>query len=397
SWLDILYKGFGMGCTIMPDGLAEHRCLPYDTGSDTMKKMNGWGVAAVLLTIATASAISSCTTDYVTGRKTFSLISESQEVEIGKEADPQIVAEYGLYDDPSLDEFVSALGARLAAVSQRPQLNYTFRVLDSPVVNAFALPGGYVYVTRGILAYFNSEDELAGVLGHEIGHVVARHSAEQLSRQQLAGLGLGLGVVLWEDFRPYAELAGAGLGLLMLKYSRGQESEADLLGVEYSTELGYNAHKMAGFFGTLQALSGGGGQGLPSFLSTHPDPGDREVRVNRLAGEWQQKVNYKPLDTDPHAYLKRIDGIVYGDDPRQGYVENGVFYHPTMRFKFPVPSGWQVTNSASTVLMTSPEKNAVIQLKMGSALSKRTDMFSCSTVTQSRTNMQRIPDPLWQR
>jgi predicted Zn-dependent protease len=332
-----------------------------------MSRRNKRITLVVLLAITTVLSFSSCTTDYVTGRKTFSLISESQEAAMGKEADPQIVAEYGLYDDADLGEFISVLGGRLAKESQRPQLEYTFRVLDSPVVNAFALPGGYVYVTRGILAHFNSEDELAGVLGHEIGHVVARHSAEQMSRQQLAGLGLGLGVVLWEDFRPYAEVAGAGLGLLLLKYSRGQESESDLLGVEYSTKLGYDAHRMADFFGTLNALSGGGRQGLPSFMSTHPDPGDREVRVNGLAGEWQQKVNYGPLNTEPADYLKRIDGIVYGDDPQQGYVENNVFYHPKMRFQFPIPADWEVVNSPSTVLMASPDKKAMIQLRMGKA------------------------------
>jgi predicted Zn-dependent protease len=324
-------------------------------------------IPALMLSVLLITSFSSCTTDYVTGRKTFSLISESQEVAMGKEADPQIVAEYGLYENDDLALFISNLGKQLGKESHRPQLEYTFRVLDSPVVNAFALPGGYVYVTRGILAHFNSEDELAGVLGHEIGHVVARHSAEQLSRQQLAGLGLGLGVVLWEDFRPYAEIAGASLGLLLLKYSRGQESESDMLGVEYSSKMGYDAHRMAGFFGTLKALSGESGQSLPSFMSTHPDPGDREVRVNRLAGEWQQKINYKPLNVDRYDYLKRIDGIVYGDDPRQGYAENGMFYHPTMLFQFPLPTEWKLMNSPSTVIMGSPDKKAVIQLTLGKA------------------------------
>ncbi|UCH84589.1 MAG: M48 family metalloprotease [Candidatus Latescibacterota bacterium] len=332
-----------------------------------MKKKNIRVTLIGFLLVGLLGSMSSCTTDYVTGRKTFSLISESQEVAMGKEADPQIVAEYGVYDDPDLAAYVSNLGKQLAEKSHRPQLEYTFRLLDSPVVNAFALPGGYVYVTRGILAHFNSEDELAGVLGHEIGHVVARHSAEQLSRQQLAGLGLGLGVVLWEDFRPYAEMAGASLNLLLLKYSRGQESESDMLGVEYSSKLGYDARDMAGFFGTLKALGAESGQSLPSFMSTHPDPGDREVRVNRLAGEAQQKAGYKPLNVDRYEYLRRIDGIVYGDDPRQGYVENNVFYHPEMRFQFPVPADWIVMNTPSTVLMASPDKKAVIQLTLGKA------------------------------
>ncbi|UCG52330.1 MAG: M48 family metalloprotease [Candidatus Latescibacterota bacterium] len=330
-----------------------------------MKTKNGRIGGLTLVVALFLMALGSCTTDYVTGKRTFSLVSESQEVALGKEADPQIVAEYGLYDDPELGAFIDQLGKRLAAKSQRPQLEYTFRVLDSPIVNAFALPGGYIYVTRGILAHFNSEDELAGVLGHEIGHVVARHSAEQISRQQLAGLGLGLGVVLWEDFRPYAELAGFGMGLLLLKYSRGQESESDMLGVEYSTKLGYDAQEMAGFFGTLKRMRGESGQGLPSFMSTHPDPGDREVRVGQLANEWQQKVAYQPLNKNRYDYLKRIDGMVHGDDPRQGYVEKNVFYHPALRFKFPVHADWQVVNSPSTVMMVSPDEKAIIQLRLG--------------------------------
>jgi predicted Zn-dependent protease len=311
--------------------------------------------------------IMSCTTDYVTGKQTFSLVSESQEVAMGKEADPQIVAQFGSYDDPKLSAFVADLGQRLARKSQRSQLTYTFRVLDSPVINAFALPGGYVYVTRGILANFNSEDELAGVLGHEIGHVVARHSAEQMSRQQLAGLGLGLGSLVSEKFAQFAELAGTGISLMFLSFSRAQESESDMLGVEYSTKLGYDAHKMAGFFRTLKRMSEGSGQSLPSFLSTHPDPGNREVKVNQLTNEWQRKVQYRPLNKDPKDYLNRIDGIVYGDDPQQGYVENQMFYHPGLRFQFPVPQGWKAINSPTVVQMVSSGEDAIIQFTLGKA------------------------------
>jgi predicted Zn-dependent protease len=320
---------------------------------------------AVLLLCLSLTGMGSCTTDYVTGKRTFSLVSESQEIEMGREADPAIVAEYGLYDDAELTEYVARLGQSLAKVSQRSQLTYTFRILDNPIVNAFALPGGYVYVTRGILAHFNSEDELAGVLGHEIGHVVARHGAEQMSRAQLAGLGLGLGSILSEDFAQFADLAGAGLGLLFLKFSRSQESESDMLGVEYSTRVGYNAHEMAGFFQTLKSMSDESGQSLPNFLSTHPDPGDRETKVHELAREWQAKVPYEPLNKSKHEYLQRIDGIVYGDDPQQGYVENNTFYHPKMRFQFPIPAGWNLVNTPSTVQMSSSDKKAAAQLTLG--------------------------------
>lgn len=318
-------------------------------------------------------AIAGCAKDYVTGKRTFSLVSESQEIAMGKEADPQIVAEYGLYDDDDLAVYVSNLGQALAKESQRSQLDYTFRVVDSPIVNAFALPGGYVYMTRGILAHFNSEDALAGVLGHEIGHVVARHGAEQMSRQQLAGLGLGIGVLVSADFARFADYAGVGLNLLLLSYSRSQESESDRLGVEYSTKLGFNAHRMADFFGTLQQMSAQSGATLPSFLSTHPDPGDREVEVNRLADEWQQKIVYQPRGVKRIEYLQRIDGIVYGDDPRHGYVAGQMFYQPTMRFGFAIPANWDLMNSASTVMMIDSKKQAAVKLTLGRTASPDTE------------------------
>jgi predicted Zn-dependent protease len=322
----------------------------------------------ILIILACCGVLAvSCTTDYVTGKKTFSLVSESQEVAMGKEADPQIVAQYGLYDDEELSVFIDNLGQALARKSHRPQLDYTFRVLDSEIVNAFALPGGYVYVTRGILAHFNSEDELAGVLGHEIGHVVARHGAEQMSRQQLAGLGLGLGAAVLKDLEEFAEAAGFGVQLLLLRYSRGQESESDRLGVEYSTRLGYDSHRMATFFQTLKRMSEQSGQSLPSFMSTHPDPGDRETTVHALTEEWQSKVNYTPLNKNPDDYLKMIDGIVFGPDPRQGYVDNGMFYHPSLVFQFPVPNDWRLMNTPHAVFMVSPDEKAIIQMTLTEA------------------------------
>jgi predicted Zn-dependent protease len=319
----------------------------------------------VLMVFLPACLALSCAKDYVTGKRTFNLMSESQEIALGKEADPQIVDEYGLYDDPKLAEFVNRVGQDIVRVCHRPNLQYTFRVVDSPIVNAFALPGGWVYFTRGILAHFNSEAEMAGVMGHEVGHVTARHGAEQQSKGQLAQLGLGLGSVLSEDFNRFSGIAQLGVGLLFLKFSRGQESESDRLGVEYSTRLGYNAHEMANFFRTISRLSGEGGERLPGFLSTHPNPDDREVRVNQLANEWQAKVPYQPKNLNRWDYLRMIDGIVYGEDPRQGFVENGMFYHPQLRFQFPVPDKWLVANSPRSVDMQSPEKNAGIQFTLG--------------------------------
>jgi len=327
--------------------------------------MHSKKVQAVFL-VALLALLSGCARDYVTGKRTFSLVSEADEIAMGRQADPEIIAEFGLYDDPRLAAYVDSIGQAIARVSHRPNLKYTFRVVDSPVVNAFALPGGWVYFTRGILAHFNSEAELAGVMGHETGHVVARHGAEQMSRAQLANLGLGLGSVLSPEFAKYSRLAQTGLSILFLSFSRGQESEADRLGVEYSTKLGYNAHEMANFFKTIERMSAGR-ESVPSFLSTHPNPADREATVNRLADEWQQKINFQPKHVRKIDYLRRIDGIVFGEDPRQGFVEGNMFYHPQMRFQFPVPAGWQLTNSPVVVHMLDPNKKAAIQFAAAKA------------------------------
>jgi predicted Zn-dependent protease len=306
-----------------------------------------------------------CAKDYVTGKSRLSLISESQEIAMGAEADPSIVAEFGAYDDADLAAFVDGIGQSMAKISHRPTLKFTFRVVDSPVVNAFAVPGGFVYFTRGILAHFNDEAELAGVMGHEIGHVTAQHGVEQMSKAQLAGLGLGLGSILSEDFRRFGNLAQTGVGILFLKFGRDDESESDLLGVEYSTRAGYDAQHMARFFRTISRITEKAGGGPPTFLSTHPNPENREARVGALAKEAQQKYPGPKGGTDRAAYLRRIDGIVYGDDPRQGFVENGYFYHPELKFQFSVPAGWQVANQPSQVQMISPQKNAAIQFSLG--------------------------------
>jgi len=315
----------------------------------------------ILIALSLVLLVAACAKDYVTGKRTFTLYSEADEIKLGKEADPQIVAEYGAYDDDGLVAYVNSVGQEIAKVSHRPELSYTFRVVDSPVINAFALPGGYVYFTRGILAHFNSEDELAGVMGHEIGHITARHGIERMSQAQIIGGSLQIGAALSETFQKYSGIAAAGVGLVFLKYGRDQESESDRLGVEYSTKIGYDSHRMAGFFRTLAGMREGSGQSLPSFLSTHPDPGDREVRVNQLTDEWRGQIDYKPLNKDPNDYLERIDGIVYGPNPRHGYVEKNQFYHPDLAFQFPVPDKWQLINSASTVMIVSPEKDAVIE------------------------------------
>ena len=307
----------------------------------------------------------SCALNPVTGKRELMLMSSADELAMGQQTDPQILQTYGKYEDADLAGYVSALGKKLGALSHQPELAYTIRVLDSPVVNAFAVPGGYVYLTRGILAYLNDEAELAGVLAHEIGHIAARHSAQQYSKAQFAQLGLGLGSVLSKTFRKYADVAQAGVGLLFLSFSRSDEREADALGVEYSAKAGYDSNHMANLFDSLERLNPGEVQGgLPGWFSTHPNPENRIAAIKRDTQVWREKIQQTRFAVNRDQYLKQIDGIVFGEDPRQGYVEGNVFYHPELRFQFPVPAGWKVNNTASQVQMINQDQNAVILFSM---------------------------------
>jgi len=292
-------------------------------------------------------------------------MSESQEISMGQSSDPSIVAQFGLYDDPVIQSFIQEKGKEMAAISHRPDLPYTFKVLDSPVINAFALPGGPVYFTRGILAHFNNEAQFAGVLGHEIGHVTAKHSAKRYSNGMLAQVGLMAGMIFSETFRTMGDAAGQAMGLLLLKHGRDAESESDMLGVTYSSKIGYDSHEMAGFFQTLNRLQEASGQAIPNFLSTHPNPADRYDKVHEMSDNLQEIANYDYYKINRNEYLHMIDGIVYGEDPRQGFTENYVFYHPALKFFFPYPSNWNLINSPQAVMIGPKDGKAMIQFTLG--------------------------------
>ena len=319
---------------------------------------------ALFFAAAAAGPMAGCATNPATGSKEISLVSRGRELEMGKEADPAIVAEYGLYGDPALASYVDSLGQRLAKVSHLPGLDWHFRLLDSPVVNAFALPGGYIYVTRGILAYMNSEAQLAGVLGHEIGHVTARHTAQQLTQQQIAQVGLIAGTIFVEQFRPYSGLAAQGLGILFLKYSRDHETQADELGIQYAVRAGYDPREIPATYATLKRISERQGQSLPNFLSTHPDPGDREIRTRQLAQASVSSQN-DGLVIGTALYRRKIEGMIFGDDPRAGYFEDSRFYHPDLAFQMIFPSGWKTLNTPSAVSAQSEALGAQMQVTLG--------------------------------
>lgn len=309
--------------------------------------------AARLAPALALGLLAGCATNPVTGERELMLVSERQEEELGREGDREIVAQYGVVEDPALQSYVEDVGRRLVAVSHRPDMKFTFRILDDPVVNAFALPGGYVYVTRGILPYLPSEGALALVMGHEVGHVTARHGAQRLTRQQLLGLGIGISTLMGERFALVTGLASAGGQLLMLGYGRDDERQSDQLGVTYGTRAGFDTSDGAAFFDTLSRLSGGRGS-LPSWLSTHPDPGERSEEVRKLSRRAAAELG-RPLASDREGYLRRLEGLVFGRDPRQGYVERGWVNHPDLAFRFPVPGGWSMHNMAAQIQLTAPD------------------------------------------
>jgi predicted Zn-dependent protease len=314
-----------------------------------------------VFSIASMLFLNSCAVvNPVSGKKQLLVMSEQEEIALGKSSDPQVIAEFGSYDDPKLQAFINEKGQEMVKVSHRPNLPFQFKVVDSDVVNAFALPGGYVYFTRGIMAHFNNEAEFAGVLGHEIGHVTARHGALQQRSQILSGIGLIGVLIAVPGAAQFAEPLSQGMQLLLLKNSRDHESQSDELGVQYSTKIGYDAKEMAEFFSTIDRLSGGPEGRVPNFLSTHPNPLDRFKRVGELADAEQKKTNNFNLAINRDKYLRMIDGIVYGPDPKQGYTLNNVFYHPILKFQFPVPADWQLQNSPQQVAMAPKDGKAAI-------------------------------------
>lgn len=317
--------------------------------------------ASLLLLVAALSGAVGCATNPATGKSQLNFYSEAQEIAMGREADQQITAQLGLVDDPALQAWVSDLGKRLAAKSERPNLPWSFKVIDDPVVNAFALPGGFIYVTRGILAHMRSEAELASVIGHEIGHVTAQHGVNQMSKQQVAMGGLIVGMIAAPEIARAADLAQTGLGLLFLKYGRDDERQADDLGLRYMVNTGYETREMPKMFEVLEAVGQIAGAGrIPNWLASHPEPAMRRERSTRLIDERAYPAGEVAADR----LLHRTDGLVFGSDPREGFFEGGVFYHPGLAFRIDVPDGWRAVNEKSRVAAVDPDQKAMVELTL---------------------------------
>lgn len=313
-------------------------------------------VGRIAAVVMVAGALG-CAENPATGKRQFSLVPKSQEIAMGKQASEEVAQSIGLVENAALQRYVTDRAQRLVANAERQELPWTFQVVDDPAVNAFALPGGYIFVTRGILAHMNNEAQLASVLGHEIAHVTAKHSVSQISKAQLAQLGLGVGMLLSENVRKFGQAGIVGLNLLFLKFGRDAENQADELGFKYAQKAGYDVRQMPAVFATLKRVSGGQGR-LPEWLATHPDPDNRIEKTNaRIAATGARGGN-----VGHDEYLRAIDGIMFGPNPREGFFQGNRYLHPDLKFTVAFPSDWKYANLKQAVMAASPAQDAMIQV-----------------------------------
>jgi predicted Zn-dependent protease len=323
--------------------------------------------------LAAAALLANCATNPVTGRPDFVMMSEEQELALGRKADGEVRKEYGVYKDSGLQSYVGRIGGRLAAGSHRPAISYHFAVVDSGEVNAFALPGGYIYVTRGILPYLESEAELAAVVGHEIGHVTARHGVRQYSASMAAGLGAAVvGAVVPQVGQVAQSVLDVLSNAILSGYGREHELEADRLGAEYLARAGYDPQAMIQvirvlkdqelFDAEIARQEGREPRRYHGLFATHPDNDTRLMEVvgeaTRLARPGAAQVRGRD------EYLRQLDGLVFGDSPEQGMVRGNEFYHPALGFAVRFPPGWRLKNHAERVQAASPAGDALMELRL---------------------------------
>jgi predicted Zn-dependent protease len=345
--------------SVLPAALERHDAATYERPM----------ARAVLLSLTAAAAIlGGCAVNPVSGRRELSLVSASRERELGREEAKKIEATMGFVDDPRLAAYVRQVGARLAARAPLAA-DYTFHVVDMAEPNAFALPGGWVFVSRGLLALMNSEDELAGVLGHEIGHVAARHAVQRVSRAAPIAIVTGLGAAATGLVSPTLGGLVGGMGaitneLLLAPYGRDQEREADRVGAELSAAAGWDPAALASSLRTLEREEGLGRTRTsdgPSFFATHPPLPERVETVTAFAGGLAPQPGARIAAT-PQAFLERLDGLVVGQSAAEGVFDGPTFVHPDLDVALTFPAGWRTRNARDGVGAIAPQDDAVIVL-----------------------------------
>lgn len=347
---------------------------------DMMKTMNVLKKSLFVLALSVPLlGLGACSVNPATGKQSFTaFMSPEKEREVGAREHPKIIEQFGgVYDSPELGYYVARIGAKLAFYAELPDQDYTFTILNDDKVNAFAVPGGYVYVTRGLLAIASDEAEMAGVLAHEIGHLTARHTAQRYSATMATNIGLQvLGVIGSAAGAPVGagQLASFGAQVALQSYSREQELESDMLGVRYLSRAGYDPEAMTGFFlklqahTKLQAVMRGEKDRSENFsiMSTHPLTSERIDEAERLAAA---ATSYS-RERGKYTYDDEIDGLIFGDDPKQGIRRGRVFEHPELGIRFEVPRGFTMINTPSSVVARD-EGGAVIIFDMAAAKTVR--------------------------
>ena len=327
----------------------------------------------LLITCLAFSLLAGCAQNPVTGKTDFVMMSESEEIAVGRKYDEQVVnKQYKVYESKALQDYVDRIGQKLAKQSHRPNLQYRFTVLDTPEINAFALPGGYVYITRGILAYLNSEAELAAVVGHEIGHVTARHGVRQQSAAQAANIGLTIASIFVPEIgtRVGQDLANILGGALLSGYGREHELEADRLGAQYLARTDYDPQAIIRVLRTLKnqelkdaelaKLEGREPRRYSGLFATHPD---NDTRLQEVVGEADKLASATPFEGRAE-FLAATDGLIFNDNTDKGVVRNNRFYHPDMGFALQFPDAWQVHNLPDMLVAIGPRGEARLQMKM---------------------------------
>lgn len=342
----------------------------YDN-SDMHRSASGLAVRWLVL-VGLLLGASGCALNPVSGQEELALISEAEEIRLGHDNDVEIRKQYGVVDDPQLATYVQQIGEQLAAHGHRPNLKYTFTVLDTPDVNAFALPGGYIYITRGILAYLNSEAELAAVLGHEIGHVTARHAVRQMSAAMVTNTGFAIGSILIPQL---GSRAGQSLlnnigGALLSGYGRDHELEADRLGAEYLARTDYDPQAMIGVLTLLKnqevfekaqaAREGRAPRVYHGVFASHPSADQRLQQVVGAAAPLRTAHDGR---TEHDAYLHHLEGLAFGDSEAQGIRRGSNFYHAGLNFGLHFPTGWRIDNSPDKLLAVNPAGDGLIQVQ----------------------------------
>ncbi len=354
------------------------------------KKLRQFGSIVLVLFI-----VAGCATNPVTGNRELAM-SESWELSAGAKYHQEILKQYQVYEDPALQAYVDKIGQKLAKKSHRQDLNFTFTLLDSPQVNAFALPGGYVYITRGIMAYMSKESHLAGVIGHEIGHVTARHGAQRAAQQQLAGVA-SVAVAVGTGSSDLAQVSQMLGGALMSGYGRKQELQSDRLGAEYIAKNNYHVDDMLDVIGILKnqelfaaekaRAEGRQPQAYHGLFATHPKNDQRRQEVIKAADQFRDVTQPVPDDGE---FLRLTNGMAYGESESQGITRGNKFYHKSLDMFLEFPKGWQVVNQPTELLAISPDRTQAVRMRMDNVANFQSPQNYLSSKFQSFRNGQNI-------